>query len=186
MIHRRHGEALFKEIASAAQHIIAAVKSFVQSLLAIHNTTLDSFDGAAAGDYILRAGAVHEAIERERALSNNNYDAVRKVWQRDHDSLVDGLDEIQEMCKPSDNTQDLDDGWDDLGLGSNAKLSPLELQRTEKVCCQSSHLHPLTYQVKGVDYHQTLHSLTPAHDKEAANPSKAPANHPKRHQHPPR
>jgi hypothetical protein len=135
MIYRRHGEALFKEIASAAQHIVAAVKSFVQSLLAIHNATLNSFEGAASGDYILRTGAVHEAIERERALSNNNYDAVRKVWQRDYDSLIDGLDEIQEMCKPSDNTQDLDDGWDDLGLGSNAKLSPLELQRTEKVCC---------------------------------------------------
>lgn len=133
MIHRRYGEALFKEIASAAQNIIAAIKSFVQSLLAIHNTTLDSSEGSAAGDYMLRTGAVHEAIDRERALSNNNYDAVRKVWQRDHDSLVDGLDEIQEMCKPSDDTEDLDDGWDDLGLGSNAKLSPLELQRTEKV-----------------------------------------------------
>ena len=131
------GATILAEYENIALGVTSAIKSLAQTLL----------DGdipeATTEGYLLRTGEVHELIDNVRkpnGLSLDNRDAVRRSWQQGHDSLEDAYQEIQDICKPTYGEseggkvdEDFDDGWDELGLGPDQKLSPEELDRAEKV-----------------------------------------------------
>ncbi|KAF8964683.1 hypothetical protein BDZ97DRAFT_1904344 [Flammula alnicola] len=129
----KEGVTVVREYESVAHNVISSIRALGQTLQSSPS------DGTASEEYLVRTGEVHELIDTARksgGLSLNNRDAVRKIWLRDHDSLVDGAEEIQEMCKPSSADEEegaFDDGWEELGISSNQKLSPAELDRTAKV-----------------------------------------------------
>jgi len=76
---------------------------------------------------------VHQLIDgakRPGALSLDNKAAVRTKWLQDHDSLLDGAEEIREMVD-SEDEEGFDGGWEDLGLKSKQDFSPEEKSRLE-------------------------------------------------------
>ncbi|KAF8902143.1 hypothetical protein CPB84DRAFT_1776723 [Gymnopilus junonius] len=132
----KEGATVIGEYESIALGVISAIKSLAQALL--EGETPD----ATTQEYLLRTGEVHELIDNVRkpnGLSLDNRDAVQKLWQQVHDSLEDGYQEIQSICKPPTDEEEegeeafFDDGWDELGFSSDQKLSPEELDRAEKV-----------------------------------------------------
>lgn len=140
LMRQKQGLTVMKEYESVAKNVISAIRSLVQSLL---SPPVDQ--SLSTKEYLVRTGEVHEIIDRVRkagGLSLSNRDAVQKIWLQDHDSLQDGAEEIKEMCKSAgSNTENEDedgdafyDGWEELGVDSNRKLSPDELDRAEKVC----------------------------------------------------
>ncbi|KIM49121.1 hypothetical protein M413DRAFT_96652 [Hebeloma cylindrosporum] len=139
LMRRKQSLTLMKEYESVAENVISAIRSLVQSLL-----SPPVGQSLSSKEYLVRTGEVHEIIDRVRkpgGLSLSNRDAVQKIWLQDHDSLQDGAEEIKEMCKPGNsNTENGDedgdafcDGWEELGVDSNQKLSLDELDRAEKV-----------------------------------------------------
>ena len=126
LMRRDQSATLLKEYTSLVQNVVWAVKSLAQ-------TFLDS-TATATEEYIVRAGTIHDLIDMARkpgGLSMTSRDAVRKKWLQNHESIVDGAEEIQQVCSPKDDDF-IDDGWEELGINSE-KLSPPELDRTEKV-----------------------------------------------------
>lgn len=137
LIRRQEGFTIAKEYEVTTRDAVTAIRSLAQTLLS------SSSNSTASEEYLMKAGGVHEIIEAARkpgVLSTNNREAVRKMWQRDHGSLVDGFEEIKEICEPSedqghdeDDEDFFDDGWAELDASSKQKLSPREIQRAEKV-----------------------------------------------------
>ena len=90
-------------------------------------------------DYLVRTGAVHDAVDKaRRELPADNLTAVKKRWEADRDLMADSLEEINAMLEDDDAEEnDLDgeelDEWDELGFGSTKKMSEVELERTRKV-----------------------------------------------------
>ena len=134
LMRRDQSAAILKEYSSVAQTVIRAVESLAQMFLV-------STEGTVTEEYLVRTGTVHDLIDMARkpgGLSLTSRDAVRKRWLQNHESIVDGVEEIQQICKPAsaDDSEDdnfVDDGWEELGITSTPKLSPAELDRTEKV-----------------------------------------------------
>ena len=129
LMRRDQSATILKEYTSLVQNVIGAVKSLAQ-------TFLDP-TGTATEEYLVRTGTIHDLIDMARkpgGLSMTSRDAVRKRWLQNHESIVDGAEEIQQVCSPKDTEGDdfIDDGWEELGIDST-KLSPSELDRTEKV-----------------------------------------------------
>lgn len=128
LMRRDQSATILKEYTSLVQNVIGAVESLVQMFL-------DS--STATEEYLVRTGTIHDLIDMARkpgGLSMTNRDAVRKRWLQNHESIVDGAEEIQQVCSPKDTEGDyfIDDGWEELGINST-KLSLSELDRTEKV-----------------------------------------------------
>lgn len=127
----QEGTTIVKEYETVARNVISAVRSLAQTLL----------ENDPAQSHLIRTGEVHELIDRAKkpgGLSTSNLDAVRKLWSQKHDSLMDGYEEIQEICNQSegddeDDGDGFDDGWDELGINSKQKLSVPELERATKV-----------------------------------------------------
>jgi hypothetical protein len=134
LMRRDQSATLLKEYTSLVQNVIGAVESMAQNFL-------DSAGGTATEEYLVRTGTVHDLIDMARkpgGLSLTSRDAVRKRWLQNHESIVDGAEEIQQVCKPPSSEDPegddfIDDGWEELGINSTMKLSPTELDRTEKV-----------------------------------------------------
>ena len=129
LMRRDQSTTVLKEYTSLVQNVIRAVESLAQIFL--DSTT------TATEEYLVRTGTIHDLIDMARkpgGLSVTNRDAVRKRWLQNHESIVDGAEEIQQVCSPRDTEGDdfIDDGWEELGINST-KLSPPELDRTEKV-----------------------------------------------------
>ncbi|KDR81609.1 hypothetical protein GALMADRAFT_239668 [Galerina marginata CBS 339.88] len=132
----QEGVTVLEEYVTVARNVISAIRSLSQTLL-------QDDEANPTEEYLIRTGEVHELIENVRksgGLSLNNRDAVRRLWARELDSLLDGYAEIQEICKPSESSdQDVeeedafDDGWEELGLSSDQKLSSTEADRAAKV-----------------------------------------------------
>jgi len=129
----REGTTVLKEYENIAQNVVIAVRSLAQCLL-------DESRGNANEEYLVKTGEVHELIDRVRkpgGLSLNNRDAVRRSWLQDSGSLADAYEEIQEICKAADldveDEEEFGDGWDELGISSDKKLSASELDRAQKV-----------------------------------------------------
>ncbi|KAF8798021.1 hypothetical protein BYT27DRAFT_7203717 [Phlegmacium glaucopus] len=132
LMRRDQSATLLKEYTSLVQTVIEAVKSLAQMFLDSTGVT---------EEYLVRTGTVHDLIDMARkpgGLSLTTRDAVRKRWLQNHESIVDGAEEIQQLCKPATSEDPegddfIDDGWEELGINSTIKLSPAELDRTEKV-----------------------------------------------------
>lgn len=121
-----------------ADHVVTALKQLAQVFL-------NQANGKPSADdlYLTKTGEVHHTIDKARAATNGlstfNHIAVRKVWDQQQGSLVDALDELKELSESQSNTNEpadeIDDGWDELGLEAPSKLSPDELERLRKVGC---------------------------------------------------
>ncbi|TFK42583.1 Grap2 and cyclin-D-interacting-domain-containing protein [Crucibulum laeve] len=156
-----YGVTLQKEIQTVAKDVIDSIKALLEALLVILNQEHPENGG---DEYLSRTGIVHEVIEAAQAvdgISKDNVDAVRRIWLRDYGSLADGLDEVREMCESGGlNEEDLiDDGWDELGLGSTVALSPDEVSRAKQVQA-IIHLSTLLYKHISQDF---LPSLETSH-----------------------
>jgi len=133
-----HGATLIQEITSVVRDVIESIRSLVQTFMAIEN------NGGKAGDeYLVRTGAVHDSIDKargENGVSKDNTDAVRKKWAQDMGSLDDGLREVREMVEEEEASSGegeielIEDGWDELGLGTRERMNKEELQRTKGSC----------------------------------------------------
>ncbi|KAF8201839.1 hypothetical protein BJ912DRAFT_1117585 [Pholiota molesta] len=139
LMRAKEGATIVQEYEKVAHGVIGAVQALGITLQSSSATSTNTTE-----EYLVRTGEIHELIDNARktgGLSLNNRDAVRKIFVRDQDSLADAVEEIQEMCKPpsaeedklDDDEEDFDDGWSELGISSNQKLSPAELIITEKV-----------------------------------------------------
>lgn len=130
LMRRDQSATILKEYTSLAKTVIEAVESLAQMFL-------DSAKVTATEEYLVRTGTVHNLIDMARkpgGLSLTSRDAVRKMWMQNHESIVDGAEEIQRISSSEDPEGDfIDDGWEELGINSTIKLSPAELDRTEKV-----------------------------------------------------
>jgi hypothetical protein len=129
LMRRDQSATIIKEYTSLVQNVIGAVESLAHIFLDSSATATD--------EYLVRTGTIHDLIDMARkpgGLSMISRDAVRKRWLQNHESIVDGAEEIQQVCSPMDTKDDdfIDDGWEELGINST-KLSPSELDRTEKV-----------------------------------------------------
>jgi hypothetical protein len=129
LMRRDQSATILKEYTSLLQNVIRAVESLAQVFLDSTTTVTE--------EYLVRTGTIHDLIDIARkpgGLSMTSRDAVRKKWLQNHESIVDGADEIQQVCSPKDTEGDdfIDDGWEELGINFTA-LSPSELDRTEKV-----------------------------------------------------
>ena len=129
LMRRDQSATILKEYTSLVQNVIGAVESLAQIFL--DSTT------TATEEYLVRTGTIHELIDLARkpgGLSMTSRDAVQKRWLQNHESIVDGAEEIQQICNPkaTEGEDFIDDGWEELGINS-IKLSPSELDRTEKV-----------------------------------------------------
>ncbi|KAI5900363.1 uncharacterized protein SCHCODRAFT_01168033 [Schizophyllum commune H4-8] len=99
--------------------------------------------GSDSKEYLFRTGSVHEIIDAARGvqgISVDNIAAVKKKWVGNQAPLEDGIKELAESIEDAksgpaeekDDEDDFDDGWDELGISSNDKMSPEELARAEK------------------------------------------------------
>jgi len=114
-----------------------------ESVYALSRNLLGKQDEEGSNLNLVRAGEVHEIVEKARSgLSSNNMEAVRKRLKADRLILDDTVGELAELVEnEGDNAdadenedEEFDDGeWDELGLGSSKKMSPAELDRTKRI-----------------------------------------------------
>ena len=143
-----HGKTLARETRWATEAVVNALHVFLDCFLD---------DPPVNESYLIRTGAVHEAIERARSISKSNVEAVKKRWEADREGLNDCVKELAEMIE-EETADDIesdgesgnsrigdsfsDDGWGDLGAGSSkrkhVKASQEDLARLNSV---SSRVH---------------------------------------------
>jgi len=138
---RMHGETLAKEIKGTVKDVVGAVRDLVQTFLAI--ATSPDID-EPQNEYLIKAGTVHDLIERARGpdgISKDNLIAVRKKWAEDKAVMDDALKEMGEMIEEAEaddggeeeaEGESDEDGWDELGLSSK-KMDKHELKRAKAV-----------------------------------------------------
>ncbi|KJA27217.1 hypothetical protein HYPSUDRAFT_63480 [Hypholoma sublateritium FD-334 SS-4] len=134
----KEGSTLTQEYEKVARGVINAVRSLGITLTSSPETSTGSTE-----EYLVRTGEIHELIDsakKTNGLSLNNREAVCRIFAQDHESMKDAAEELQGICKPvdenssdDDEEDDFDDGWAELGISSNPKLSPYELSVAEKV-----------------------------------------------------
>ncbi|KAK2466918.1 hypothetical protein APHAL10511_001176 [Amanita phalloides] len=128
-----HGLVLTDEAVSLVKQVIQSIRSLIQTLLDANNGTTKAEH--VGDDYLIITAAVHDLIDKARSpdgLSLDNVSAVRKLWLRDQASLEDGYVELVQMIEnASDKEEQVDDGRDELGLGTN-HLSLAEADRAKK------------------------------------------------------
>lgn len=136
-----HGNALAREIRWATEAVINAL-----------NNSLNNFLGDASDNYLIKTGAVHEAIERARSTSKSNLEATKKRWEADREGLNDCVKEVAEMIEEESSSHSGeeddrgsafgddfgdDDGWGELGVSSSTenhvRASQEELARLHAV-----------------------------------------------------
>lgn len=129
-----HGKTLVKEVRWSAEEVIGAL----QALLGVFITDAELPRTGAADSYLVKTGTVHAAIDRAKAVSRSNVEAVKRRWEGDLGGIGDCVEEVQEMVDDEDNRSEeedtdtdgdadgftQDDGWGDLGVElSSTKLS---------------------------------------------------------------
>ncbi|KAF8212238.1 hypothetical protein K438DRAFT_1484924, partial [Mycena galopus ATCC 62051] len=135
-----HGTVLVREVQSLVKDAIESIKSLAHTFLDIEASNSRRSSGQAGDEYMVRTATVHNVLARARTLSANNLLAVRKRWSEDAASLGDGIREVAEMVEDAESTEhdtedddEFDDGWGDIGIGKSQKMNPEELDRTKKV-----------------------------------------------------
>lgn len=136
-----HGAALIKDVRSRAKEIVDALRALVQTFLnnAARGPQLAG-TGAAGEEYLVRTATLHDLITDARSPSGipkDNQAAVYRAWKSDRESLDDNLQEITSMIKDAESDDDpdsqVDDGWDDIGLGHTTTMDEHELARANNV-----------------------------------------------------
>ncbi len=126
-----HGSILVLEFQRVAIDIINSLRSLLTVLVGLK-------DG---NEYLVQTGELHDLIDTAQSptgLSADNVAAIRKKWLQDKGSLEDGLNELNDMLDHEHSeAYDENDGWDELGLGSDASLNPTERERSKKVTFNS-------------------------------------------------
>jgi hypothetical protein len=119
---------LQKEAIWSAERTIHALEIFAQT-----------FETACRQDkhnkeYLVKMGAVHEAVEAAQDMSINENAALAKAFKRNVDSLNDSLAEVKEMmANDNASTMGFSDGWDELGEEFQKSLTVEERKRVNKV-----------------------------------------------------
>lgn len=139
-----HGKALQHEVIMTAISVIESIRVLLRGFLEIVRQNQEHRQ--ADETYLIKLGAVHDHIDRARAdkhgLSNSNIRAIQKILAANQESLDDAVEETDQMIKGADGDEvveedgNFDDGWGEIGLGSDKKLNPQELDRIRKVCFQ--------------------------------------------------
>ncbi|KAF7789515.1 hypothetical protein EIP86_000461 [Pleurotus ostreatoroseus] len=141
-----HGATLVRLVRGAVRNVLGSVAAYAHAFSDITQKDGDnSGNGGSGEDYLVRTGAVHDAIEQARQeVPKNNVDAVRTLWGRDREMLEDSLNEVTEMLEEEEDEEEDEDDfgdededeWDELGLGKKKKMTEVELDRTKSI-------HPL-------------------------------------------
>ncbi|TFK76443.1 hypothetical protein BDN72DRAFT_831016 [Pluteus cervinus] len=130
------GATLQKEVSSTATGVIESVRDLLQTFLDIDSSNDRENNTGQAGDlYLVKTGAVHHQIDRARSnggLSQSNIDAVGKILLQNQGSLDDAVAEAKELLADHENPEDIDDGWDELGITS-PEFTKEELEQMRKV-----------------------------------------------------
>ncbi|KAI5122978.1 hypothetical protein M0805_006857 [Coniferiporia weirii] len=112
-----NGAALVREVRWAAEGVVNALGTLLGVYAADAQAPGARLTRTAGEEYLVRTGAVHEAIDRARYLSSSNREAVKKRW----DGVIGGVDdcvkEVQEMLEEEDD-ENGDEGEDE-GEGSD-------------------------------------------------------------------
>ncbi|KAF8517528.1 hypothetical protein BU17DRAFT_91654 [Hysterangium stoloniferum] len=122
---------LRKEAVWAAETTIQALEALAQ-----HFATICRQNKADDQEYLIKTGAVHDAVMKAAELSESEIDAAVKRWKVNAESLEDSLGEVKEMMeekREADSEDATDDGWDELGEGFSDTLSVEEMDRVKKV-----------------------------------------------------
>lgn len=135
-----HGRTLKKEVTATAREIIGAVQDLVQTL----SRTFLSSNPEDSNDYLVKTGTIHTLVDRARGpegVPKDNLSGVRRRWAENKSVMDDAFKEVGEMIEEVESEADaeedaedefLDDGWDELGLGSK-KMDKDELRRAKTV-----------------------------------------------------
>ncbi|KAF7294935.1 hypothetical protein MIND_01031600 [Mycena indigotica] len=130
-----HGATLRQEIDFLVKDAMEAIRALAQCFLDIESSGVRVGTGKAGDEYLVRTAASHNVLKRD--ISSTNLVAVQKRWKIYTSSLEDVYREVGEMIENADASEDpdddLDDGWDELGLPKDEKLNPDELERTKKI-----------------------------------------------------
>lgn len=148
-----HGGTLTREIRWLAEDVLSAL----DNLLRVYGDD-DHFIQSSTSKltetgtpYLVRTGAVHDAIDRARELPRTNREAVRRRWDGLLGGLHDCKEEVQELIEDdegsdeedgTDGTSGYEDGWEELLGGSSNGTSPKasedEMKRLKHVCTINS------------------------------------------------
>ncbi|KAG6333876.1 hypothetical protein ID866_5219 [Astraeus odoratus] len=151
----QHGATLIKDTTDIVRSVIEALNALVHTFLDLAAQESPSTVTETVGEeYLVRTGTLHDLITKAQGpngIPKDNHAAVRKHWESDKESLEDGLAEVARMIEEAeqDNTDeqatedDLDDGWDELGLGPTSSMNKDELARANSVQ-YSAHILRLT------------------------------------------
>ncbi|KAG1827291.1 uncharacterized protein BJ212DRAFT_1311346 [Suillus subaureus] len=135
-----HGATLIKELQHEMTSIFEALRAVVQTFLnlAARGPSI-ARNGSAGEEYLVRTGTLHDLITKARGpngIPKDNISAIRRRWKQDREALEDSLREVSEMIDGVEGSEndDVDDGWDELGLGdTGAKMDEDELARAKNV-----------------------------------------------------
>lgn len=140
-----HGATLIKEVHHEMIAILEALRAVVQTFLnlAARGPSI-ARSGSAGEEYLVRTGALHDLITHARGqngIPKDNISAIRRRWKQDRGALEDSLREVSEMIDGAEGSEgddvdgnNVDDGWDELGLGdTGAKMDRDELARAKNV-----------------------------------------------------
>ena len=117
-----HGTTLKQETVSVVKDVIESLVSLLSLYSKPNNHSQD--------EYLVRTGTVHDLINKARDLPADNASAVRRLWDRDTESLDDALREVADMLTDDDHQED---GWDELGFDADQKMDATEIRRATQV-----------------------------------------------------
>ncbi|KAG2349904.1 hypothetical protein BDR05DRAFT_955739 [Suillus weaverae] len=140
-----HGATLIKELQHEVTAILEALRAVVQTFLnlAARGPSIAK-SGSAGEEYLVRTGTLHDLITQARGpngIPKDNISAIRRRWKQDRGALEDSLREVSEMIDGAEGSEsddvdgdNVDDGWDELGLGDTGlKMDKDELARAKNV-----------------------------------------------------
>lgn len=140
----QYGATFIKDTTNLVKGILESLRDLVQTFIDLAARDLPSTSGTTGEEYLARTAALHDLIttaQGPNGIPNDNRSAVRQHWSVDKATLEDGLAEVSRMIEEAERDDanhpaeedDFDDGWDELGLGTNTSLSKDELSRAKSV-----------------------------------------------------
>ncbi|KIL00402.1 hypothetical protein PAXRUDRAFT_821686 [Paxillus rubicundulus Ve08.2h10] len=138
-----HGATLIKSVTTRVKEIIEALRALIQTFLNHAARGPQIANSRTSGDeYLVRTGTLHDLITNAKQPSSgipkDNQSAVHQLWKSDKESLEDNFQEVDRMVKEAEREDrgigdNLDGGWDELGLDDSAGMDQNELARAKNV-----------------------------------------------------
>lgn len=141
----QHGATFIKDTKKIVKGILKSLRDLVQTFIELATCDLPSTSRTAGEDYLVRTAALHDLIttaQGSNGIPKDNRSAIRQNWSVDKATLEDGLSEVTRMIeeaerddanRPTAEGDDFDDGWDELGFGTNTSLDKEELARSKSI-----------------------------------------------------